>query len=114
MIGDPAFVEGRLLRIFVGEDARSGGQPLHVAIVELLRRENVAGASVFRGVEGFGTHHELHTNRLFAFGTKMPILIEVVDVEEKIAALMPRLEAMVDEGVITLERVDFRRLTGRR
>jgi uncharacterized protein len=113
MIGDPSFVEGRLLRIFVGEDARWHGEPLYVAIVETLRRENVAGASVFRGVEGFGAHHEIHLNRIFTFGAKMPILIEVVDSEAKIAELLPRLEAMVGEGVITLERIAFRRFVGR-
>jgi uncharacterized protein len=113
MIGDPSFVEGRLLRIFVGEDARWHGEPLYVAIVETLRRENVAGASVFRGVEGFGAHHEIHLNRIFTFGAKMPILIEVVDSEAKIAELLPRLEAMVGEGVITLERIAFRRFAGR-
>ncbi|HEY6234929.1 MAG TPA: DUF190 domain-containing protein [Candidatus Elarobacter sp.] len=109
MIGDPSFVEGQLLRIFVGEDARWHGEPLYVAIVEALRRENVAGASVFRGVEGFGSHHEIRLNRIFTFGAKMPILIEVVDAEAKITELLPRLEAMVGEGVITLERIAFRR-----
>jgi PII-like signaling protein len=113
MIGDPSFVEGQLLRIFVGEDARWHGQPLYVAIVERLRRENVAGASVFRGVEGFGTHHEIRLNHLFTFGAKMPILIEVVDGEAKIAELLPVLEEIVTEGVITLERVAFRRFLGR-
>jgi len=109
VIGDPSFVEGRLLRIFVGEDARRRGQPLHLAIVEALRRANVAGASVFRGVEGFGTHQQIHLGTLFAFGTKLPILIEVVDTEAKIAELMPWLEEMVTEGVITLERIAYRR-----
>ena len=113
MIGDPSFVEGQLLRIFVGEDARWHGAPLHLAIVEMLRREGVAGASVFRGVEGFGTHHELHLGKLFTFGTKLPILIEVVDGEAKIAELMPRLEEMVVEGVITLERIAYRRFVSR-
>jgi PII-like signaling protein len=112
MIDDPSFAEGQLLRIFVGEDARWHGEPLYVAIVETLRRANVAGASVFRGVEGFGSHHEIRLNRIFAFGTKMPILIEVVDAEAKIAELLPRLEEMVAEGVITLERVAFRRFLG--
>ena len=108
MIGDPSFVEGQLLRIFVGEDARWHGRPLYVAIVEKLRREHVAGASVFRGVEGFGTHHEIRLNHVFAFGAKMPILIEAVDADAKIAELLPALEAMVSEGVITLERVAYR------
>ena len=111
MIGDASFVEGQLLRIFVGEDAHWHGGPLHLAIVETLRREGVAGASVFRGIEGFGTHHEVHVSRLF--GTKLPILIEVVDSEAKIAELIPRLEEMVAEGVITLERIAYRRFLGR-
>ena len=112
MIGDPAFVEGRLLRIFVGEDARWHGRPLYVSIVEMLREANVAGASVFRGIEGFGSHHEVHTNRIWNFGSKMPMLIEVVDREEAIDALLPRLQAMIGEGVITLERIAFRRFIG--
>ena len=113
MIGDSAFVEGQLLRIFVGEDARWRGQPLYVAIVETLRRENVAGASVFRGVEGFGAHHEIHLDRIFTFAAKMPVLIEAVDSEVKIAELLPQLEAMVDEGLITLEKIAYRRFVGR-
>jgi PII-like signaling protein len=112
MIGDSSFVDGQLLRIFVGEDASWHGDPLYGAIVQMLRRENVAGASVFRGVEGFGSHHDLGANRVFTFGGTMPILIEVVDSEPKITALLPRLEAMVGEGVITLERVAFRRYLG--
>jgi uncharacterized protein len=113
MIGDPSFLEGQLLRIFVGEDARWHGEPLYVALVEMLRRRNVAGASVFRGVEGFGAHHEIHLNHLFTFGAKMPILIEVVDSEATITELLPELEEMVGEGVITLERIAFRRFAGR-
>jgi PII-like signaling protein len=110
MIGDPSFREGQLLRIFVGEDATWHHQPLFTAIVDLLRREGIAGASVFRGVEGFGAHHEIHLNRIFAFGAKMPVLIEAIDQEAKIAALIPRLEQMLgDGGVITLERVEYRR-----
>jgi hypothetical protein len=111
MIGDPSFLEGQLLRIFVGEDAVWRHQPLFTAIVELLRREGIAGASVFRGIEGFGAHHEIHLNRIFAFGAKMPILIEAIDQEAKIAALLPRLQEMLANGggVITLERVEYRR-----
>ena len=109
MIDDPAYREGHLLRIFVGEDARWSGQPLHIAIVEMLRRANVAGASVFRGIEGFGAHHELRRDRLFAFEHKMPVLIEVVDEPAAIESLIPILEDMVADGVITLERVTYRR-----
>jgi PII-like signaling protein len=114
VIGDPSFVEGRLLRIFIGEDAQHHGRPLHVAIVEMLRKEGVAGASVFRGIEGFGSHHEIHVSKVFSFGGRMPMVVEVVDSAERIAALLPRLEAMVDEGAITLERIEYRRFFGKR
>ncbi|HTW85577.1 MAG TPA: DUF190 domain-containing protein [Candidatus Sulfotelmatobacter sp.] len=114
MIADPSFVQGQLLRIFVGEDAHYHGQPLHLAIIELLKREGVAGASAFRGIEGFGSHHEIHLNRVFAIGGKLPILIEVVDSEERIAALLPQIEQMIDEGAVTLERVEYRRFLNAR
>ncbi len=79
--------------------------------MQRLRDVGIAGASVFRGVEGFGAHHQINTSRLFAFGTKMPILIEAVDVEDRIVALVPELEAMLEQtgGVITLERIEYRR-----
>jgi hypothetical protein len=114
MLGDSSFSEGRLLRIFVGEDAKDGGRPLHIALVEMLLAEGVAGTSVFRGVEGFGAHHEIHLNRLFALGGKLPIVIEVVDTEARIAAIVPKVEAMVEEGTITLERVEYRRFARKR
>ena len=103
------FLEGQLLRIFVGERDRWHGRPLHAAIVELLRREGVAGASVFRGIEGFGTHHEIHHAKVLAFGGDLPILIEVVDSEPKIRSIIPRIDEMVGEGAMTLERVEYRR-----
>jgi len=114
MMADLSFVQGQLLRIFIGEDAHYHGGPLHVAIVELLKREGVAGASVFRGVEGFGAHHEIHQNQLFSLGGKLPLVIEVVDSEERIAALLPQLETMIVEGAVTLERVEYRRFLGKR
>jgi PII-like signaling protein len=104
-----AFTVGQLLRIFVAEGAMWHGRPLYAAIVEALRHEGVAGASVFRGIEGFGAHHEIHVATLFGSSRALPILIEVIDVEEKIAALIPRIGEMVDEGAMTLERVEFRR-----
>jgi uncharacterized protein len=103
------FVEGQLLRIFVSERDTWHGRALHTAIVELLRREGVAGASVFRGIEGFGAHHEIHLAKLLNFGNHLPILIEVVDSEEKIQQIIPRIDEMVSEGAMTLERVEYRR-----
>jgi hypothetical protein len=104
-----AFTVGQLLRIFVAEGATWHGRPLYAAIVELLRREGAAGASVFRGMEGFGSHHEIHVAKMFGSGRDLPILIEVVDREEKIASLIPRIDEMVTRGAMTLERVEFRR-----
>jgi uncharacterized protein len=103
------FIAGQLLRIFVGERDTWHGRPLHAAIVELLRHEGVAGASVFRGIEGFGSRHEIHVAEIFRFRGDLPILIEVVDSEEMIAKLIPRIDEMVSEGAMTLERVEYRR-----
>jgi uncharacterized protein len=103
------FVPGQLLRIFVGEHDTWHGRPLYAAIVELLRREGVAGASVFRGIEGFGANHEIHMAQIFRIRGHLPILIEVVDTEELIGRLIPRIEEMVSEGAMTLERVEYRR-----
>ena len=103
------FAEGRLLRVFVGENDNWHGKPLADAIVAMLRDAHVAGASVFRAVEGFGSHHEIHVQRVWSFRLGMPILIEVVDTAERIESVMSKLDEMVGEGLITLERVSFRR-----
>jgi PII-like signaling protein len=108
-----AFTVGQLLRIFVGEGAMWHNRPLDAAIVEFLRHEGVAGASVFRGFEGFGSHHEFHVATMFGSSRDLPILIEVVDTEEKIASIIPRIDEMVSEGAMTLERVEFRRFQAR-
>lgn len=107
------FKTGQLLRIFVNERDTWHGVPLHAAIVAMLKRERVAGASVFRGVEGFGSHGEIHVASVWKFGGKLPVLIEVVDDEPKIAALVPQLESMIAEGAMTLERIEYCRLGGR-
>jgi PII-like signaling protein len=105
-----ALIVGQLLRIFVGEGDIWHGRPLYAAVVQMLRHEGVAGASVFRGIEGFGgSLHEIHVAKIFQFRGDLPILIEVVDTEEKIAALIPRIDAMVTEGTMTLERIEYRR-----
>jgi PII-like signaling protein len=103
------FAVGQLLRIFVGERDLWKGRPLHEAIVEVLRGEGVSGASVFRGIEGFGSHQEIHLAKAFRFGDDLPILIEVVDAEETIARLIPQIDEMIGEGTMTLERVEYRR-----
>jgi PII-like signaling protein len=109
------FMPGQLLRIFVNERDTWHGAPLYCAIVDMLKREQVAGASVFRGVEGFGAHREIHAANIWSLGAKLPVLIEVVDDPAKIETLLPHLEAMIPEGAVTLERVEYARFTrGRR
>lgn len=97
---------GKLLRIFIGESDRHGGQPLYTAIVEAARKTGLGGATVFKGVEGFGGHSVVHAARVFDLSTDLPILIEIVESEEKIRAFIPVLDAMVHEGLITLETVE--------
>lgn len=101
-------IEGHalLVRIYIGESDRFEGKPLFEAIVMLLRERGLAGATVIRGIEGFGRNARLHTTRILRLSEDLPILIEVVDEEEKIRAVLPELDAMVGEGLITLERVE--------
>ncbi|HEY6053260.1 MAG TPA: DUF190 domain-containing protein, partial [Gaiellaceae bacterium] len=81
--------EGKLLRIFVGESDRHEGKPLYQAIVERVRREGLAGATVIRGVEGFGADSRIHTSRILRLSEDLPVLIEIVDTPEKIDAILP-------------------------
>jgi len=97
---------GKLLRIFIGESDRSGNQPLYTAIVELARKHGLAGATVFKGIEGFGGHSVVHAARVFDLSSDLPVLIEIVDAEEKIRSFLPLLDAIVGEGLVTLETVE--------
>jgi len=97
--------EGKLLRIFIGESDRWHGKPLYQAIVELVRREGLAGATVVRGIEGFGADSRIHTSRILRLSEDLPVVIEIVDTEENIDRVLPRLDEMVAEGMVTLERV---------
>ena len=97
--------DGMLLRVFIGESDRSGGRPLYEAIVRTARELGVAGATVLRGSEGFGAHSVIHKSNLLEMSADLPIVIEIVDSGEKIRALLPRLDAMVTEGMITMENV---------
>lgn len=92
-----------LMRIFVGEGDRWEMKPLYEALVELLRREGFAGATVLKGVMGFGAHSVMHSDKLLRFSADLPVVVEVVDTQEKIASLMPRIDSMMAGGMITLE-----------
>lgn len=105
------FQDGKLLRIFLDERERAGMQPLYTAVVELLRKKGVAGATVFRGIEGFGTHHEIHVAKMFSWVPNLPIVIEAVDDWSVIEPLLPELQALVGDGLITVEAAQYLRLS---
>jgi hypothetical protein len=98
--------EGKLLRIFVGEADRWNGMPLYQAIVQEARARGLAGATVLKGFLGFGAHSRLHTTAVLRLSTDLPVVIEIVDAAEKIEAFLPRLDEMVQEGLVTLERAE--------
>ncbi len=101
-------IEGQALlaRIYIGERDQWNSQPLHEAIVERLRERKIAGATVIRGYAGFGAKAHLHTTRLLRLSEDLPMLIEIVDEEERLRAVLPELDAMVTDGLITVEPVE--------
>lgn len=94
-----------MVRIFIGESDRWHGQPLANALVERLRKEGFAGATVLRGLAGFGARSVVHTTHLLELSQDLPLVIEVVDTEEHVKRLEPILEEMVSDGLVTLEKV---------
>jgi PII-like signaling protein len=96
--------EGCLLRIFIGESDHWHGRPLYEAIVMKARELHLAGATVLRGPMGFGAHSRLHTTKILRLSEDLPMIVEIVDSKEKIDELMPHVDAMVQEGLVTLER----------
>lgn len=97
--------EGQLLRIFVGEADRWKGRPLYEAIVLAAREHGLAGATVLRGLEGFGAHSRIHTTKILALSEDLPVVVEIVDKPERIEAILPLIDEMVGEGLVTLENV---------
>lgn len=97
--------EGQLLRIFIGESDRWHGAPLYEAIVRRAREEGLAGATVLRGMEGFGAHSRIHTAKILRLSEDLPIVVEIADRPERIEAFLPLLDEMVQEGMMTLEKV---------
>ena len=104
-----------LVRVFIGESDRWHHQPLHVALIERLRKEGFAGATVLRGVGGFGANSRIHTAKILRLSEDLPILIEIVDTEDKIRQALPELDDMMEAsgggGLITLEFAEIIKYT---
>jgi len=98
--------DGKLLRIFIGEADKWEGKPLYEEIVFLAKKNGMAGATAIKGFMGFGCKSHMHTAKLLRLSEDLPIVIEIVDSEEKINQFIPQLDAMVKEGLITLEKAN--------
>jgi PII-like signaling protein len=98
--------KAKMMRIHFGEDDRYGGKPLYQAIVEKCRELGLAGATVLRGIEGYGASTLVRRPHLFSFSSDAPVLVSVIDSEEKIRELLPHIERMVDEGLIAISDVE--------
>jgi PII-like signaling protein len=105
---------GHLLRVFIGESDRHEGLPLFEWIVRRARERGLAGATVLRGLEGFGAHSRIHTAKILRLSSDLPIVVEIVDTREKIEAFLPLLDAAVGEGLATIEEVEIRFYRGAR
>ena len=97
--------KGYLLRVFVGESDRHGHHPLYEAIVLKAREEGLAGATVLRGLMGFGKHSILHTAKILRLSEDLPMIVEIVDSLEKVEGFLPFLDEMITDGLVTLEQV---------
>jgi uncharacterized protein len=93
------------LRVHIGESDHHAGQPLYTAIVHAARKAGLAGATVLKGIEGYGAHSVVHAARVVDMSADLPILVELIDSAEAIRGFLPALTAMVDDGLITLEDV---------
>ena len=97
--------EQSLVRIFIGKNDKWHHQPLFVALIERLRKEGFAGATVFQGVAGFGARSVMHTVQILRLSSDLPVLVEIVESEEQVERLIPILDEMIGEGLVTIERV---------
>lgn len=97
--------ERTLMRIHIGESDKWHGKPLYEAIVGLLRKEGFSGATVLRGVGGYGGSSVYHTDKLLRLSQDLPIIVEVIETQQRIDQILPRMDEMVDGGLITLEKV---------
>jgi len=97
--------EAELVRIYIGESDKHEGRPLYEAIVHAARRRGMAGATVLRGLLGFGAHSRLHAAKILRLSEDLPIVVEIVDTPERVAEFLPEVDKMMDEGLVTQETV---------
>ena len=97
--------EAQLLRIFVGESDKFGGKCLYEAIVHRAHERGMSGATVLHGMLGFGARNRLHTARVLRLSEDLPVVVEIVDTPERVAAFLPELDTMIGQGLVTLEKV---------
>lgn len=95
---------GKLLRIFIGELDRFEGKPLYEVILQKAKEEGLAGCTVLKGIEGFGASSRIHTAKILRLSEDLPIVIEIVDAEEKIDAFCKKVDGMIQEGLVTVEK----------
>jgi len=97
--------EGQLLRIFIGESDKWNGKPLYEALVLKAREMGLAGATMVRGLMGYGAASRIHTAKILRLSEDLPVIVEIIDSSDKIASFLPVIDEMVQEGLVTLERV---------
>ncbi len=105
--------EGQLLRIFIGESDKYKGKSLYEWLVVKAKKEGLAGATVFRGLMGFGANSRIHTSKILRLSLDLPVVVEIVDTPEKIAKFLTTIESVVTEGLITLEKTEVQIYRGR-
>jgi PII-like signaling protein len=107
--------EGKLLRVFIGEADRVDGRPLHEVLLFAAKENNLAGATVLRGVSGFGARSRIHTAKILRLSEDLPVVVEIVDTEQKIQSFMPVVDDLFQRsgsgGMITIERAEIIRYT---
>lgn len=98
--------EAKLLRVFIGESDLYRHRPLYEVIVEMARQRGMAGATVMRGILGFGANSLIHTAKVLRISEDLPVIVEIVDTEDKIKDFLPELDTMIGEGLVTLEKAE--------
>ncbi|MBR9978785.1 MAG: DUF190 domain-containing protein [Bacteroidetes bacterium] len=100
--------DGKLLRIFIGENDKYEGVPLYQWIVGKARETGLAGATVLRGLEGYGARSRLHTAKILRLSSDLPIVVEIVDTADKLESFIPLIDGAISEGLVTIEKVEVR------